>query len=210
VSPIIDTEDIAGLSFRALQDEVLNHDLPELYRPRVKQWLNEAQQMIARRVRLRTEATTVGLATVVDQQVYALPENFLEIVWLRDTDSNNRLLEEVRLRDVMPGTSTGRPFFFALGHDGIYLSPTPNAVYLLEANYRLAPVDMVADDDVSSLPGGWHFVMVSYALSRALRTKGRYAEAGTVWQDFERDLLYLRADRKFASNPVRQIPGSYR
>lgn len=207
MSPIIFPDPSTTPSFKDLQDEVLNHDLPELYRPRVKTWLNEAQQVVARRSRLRTLTDTYTFPTVAGQLSYALPDNFIALLSLVADDTGLEIAEGPSLLDVTSFPRSGTPRYYALGPEGIYLAPLPNLATDLTLTFRAAPPELVLDDDISPLPPAWIFVLVSYALARALRTKKRYQEAELVWQQFERDLLQLRADRKFESNGVRQIPG---
>jgi hypothetical protein len=210
---ILDPSSGEGPTFLDLQDEVLNHGFPELYRPRVKAWLNEAQQVILRRARLRTSLNTATITTVVGQESYSLPTGFMRVLTLSTADgvqlpayADVGLLRERPLGIVHPNDALANTGY-ALGGDGLYLSPVPTIAQALTLTYYGVPLAMEGDEERPSVPPGWEFVLISYALSRAFRSRKDWNAASQAWQQFQSDLNQLTADRRAEANVTRQVVG---
>jgi hypothetical protein len=198
-----------------LQDEVLAHGFDAgTYRARVKTWLNEAQSLIARRLQIRDLLTSTTVSTTSGTSVYALPSVFVRANGLVDEDYPRRLgfVEDPDglLETNENGLNTGRPEEYSLTASGLLLSPVPDGAYDLTLEYWSRPTDMSADADESALPSDWHFVMVSYALSRAYRSEDDPQMSSFFWNEFLRDMGYMASDLQFqARDAPRQVPGTW-
>lgn len=187
-------------TFLQMQTEVLDHGFGTQYSTRIKAWLNQAQQRIARAVDMRELETRTTVNTVNGVATVALPADFVRLQSLVDAAIGRPLDPKSGAEiDAMPA-ATGRPVFYGLGAEGIRLWPTPDAVYTLTYRYYKDPADMVADADVSTVPADWHDLMVTFALARAYRAEDDAEMANFHMATFEKDLALLAGDRGPAEN----------
>jgi hypothetical protein len=201
-------------TFSQLYTEVLDHGFDATsYTSRVKTWLNEAQAIIARRLQIRELEVQSTVATVAGTATVALPSGFIRMNGIVDTDYPRKLIfnedPDVLLAFNEGGDFTDRPDSYSLTEDGILLSPTPDAVYTLTLDYWSRPTDLSADGDVSALPADYHFVMLSYALSRAYRSEDDAAMSQFFMQEFQRDLALMASDVQYQARVTRQVPGMW-
>lgn len=201
-------------TFVQLYTEVLDHGFDATsYTSRVKTWLNEAQAIIARRLQIRelevqsTVTTTAGTATI------SLPSGFIRMNGIVDESYPRKLHFSENPDDLLArnegGDYTDRPDSYSLTENGILLSPTPDTAYDLTIDYWSRPTDLSADADVSALPADYHFVMLSYALSRAYRSEDDAAMSQFFMQEFQRDLALMATDVQFQAREPRQVPGMW-
>jgi len=198
-----------------MQNEVLAHGFdPNVYRTRIKNWLNEAQGRIARILELPSLYTTSIITTVKDTDTYTL-SNAIRINGITDPSSPMELTYINDPADVnyynYAGQSVGRPEYYTLsGQSSIRLSPVPDGAYSLTVDYYSAPTTLSADSDTSALPSDYHDIMISYALSRAYRSEDDMQMSQFFYAEFMRDLTQMGADRQFVvRDGPRQVPGMW-
>lgn len=196
--PFVISPTQGGNTFAELKTEVLAYGFDaNAYSTRVGNWLNEAQARIARRLNLRELATTTTVTTVAGTTAYSLPGDFIRVEAVIDQTSGNSFLLDPRpaehLRDL---SFSGRPQYYSLGAEGLLVWPNPDAAYTLEARYFKNPPQMSADGDVPGIPGDYHDLLVSYALSRAYRSEDDAQMSTFHYNEFMRDLLQMAADRQ--------------
>lgn len=199
------------MNLLALRTEVLNHGFdPIQYSARINQYLNDAQNLICRRVGFLVEESTQMYATTGGTATLALPEptydsngnpsgGFARVRELFNADLNVAL-EGVGLHDIdQSAVAQGQPCFYALDGKNIRLYPTPDGVYNLELRYWQMPTALVNDTDVSSLPADWHFLLWEFAVFRCYRGDDDAQMSQFWWGEFTRDLAMFEADQKFPS-----------
>lgn len=202
-------------TFLELQNEVLAHGFDSnTYRARVKNWLNEAQARIARKMQLREQFTSTTITTASGTSTYSIPTDFVRMNGVVDQSYPLELRYVEDPDDLLVrnenSANTGRPTEYSLTEDGLLLSPEPDAVYSLTMNYYSRPTDMDDDGDISTLPADYHDVMVSYALSRAYRSEDDMQMSQFMYQEYLRDLSQLSADKQFeVRDAPRQVPGTW-
>lgn len=204
------------LTFKELQDEVLNHGFDETYRPRVKNWLNEALHKVARSVIVPDFEKASTLTTTAQSPLVQLPADFIRVHSINNLDTLKRLDPSTAvLIDAYP-VRYGDPLLFALdeGFDGasgstvaIRLYPTPDKVYNLRVRYVSRPVDLSANDDVPTLPGDHQDLLITYALGRAFRAEDDFEAATFYATQFAGDLQRAATDMQYRDMTTKQVPG---
>jgi hypothetical protein len=203
-------------TFLDIQNEVLAYGFDATqYRARVKNWINEGQQQIARQLELFDLFTQTTVATVVGTTTYTLPTDFVRLDSVIDAALPNTL-EVIPLADAIEsnanGAYTGRPLFYAIGPapNSIVLSPVPDAVYTLTLEYYKRPTDLSNDTDVSTLPADYHWLMTTYALQRAYRAEDDVQMAQFYTAEYKAGIQQLGTDRQYlADDSPRIIPGTW-
>jgi hypothetical protein len=201
-------------TFSALYTEVLDHGFDATsYTSRVKTWLNEAQAIIARRLQIRELEVTSTVTTVAGTATASLPSGFIRMNGIVDEEYPRKLHfsedpDELLVRNE-GADYLDRPDSYSLTNAGILLSPVPDNAYTLTLDYWSRPTDMSADSDVSALPADYHFVMISYALSRAYRSEDDATMSQFFMQEFQRDLALMATDVQFQAREPRQVPGTW-
>jgi hypothetical protein len=206
-----------ALSFKELQDEVLNHGFDETYRPRVKVWLNEALHKVGRSVLVPDFEKATTLVTTAQSPLVQLPADFIRVHSINNLDTLKRLDPSTAvLIDAYP-IRIGDPLLFALdeGFDettsgstvAIRLYPTPDKVYNLRVRYVSRPVDMVEDDSYPSLPADHQDLLVTYALGRAFRAEDDFEAATFYATQFAGDLQRAATDMQYRDMTTKQVPG---
>lgn len=132
----------------------------------LKQRLNLAAQELQKRLLLSAKqfyVQCVSTSTVAQQQAYALPSDFMELVRLdyitSGTGANANYQKIIPMtpnqRDLISDIQ-GRPAYYWLQNNNIMLSPIPDAVYTLHLEYAYMIADMVNDSDVLDAPAQFH------------------------------------------------------
>lgn len=200
-------------TFLELQDEVLNHGFnATTYRTRVKDYINICQARIARAAEIRELLTSSSTVITVSNQSFPLPSDFIRLQQLIDNPNNRILIESDKPIGFgyLPA-NTGAPSFYSLGAGGIcFLDVAADTSYQLTLFYYRDPPALSADADVSILPVDFHDLMVSFALSRAYRSEDDIQMSLFFYQEYERDLAKMRADREYPSlDGPRQVQGTW-
>jgi hypothetical protein len=203
------------MNFLEMQNEVLAHGFQqEVYRARVKNWLNEAQSRIARLLELPSLYATSTISAVNGTDTYNLPSDVIRINGVTNATSPLELTYVEDPADInysnQNGQNLGEPQYYAFTGTSLRLSPVPNAAYTLTLDYYKAPSALAADGDTSSLPSDYHDVMISYALSRAYRSEDDMQMSQFFYAEFMRDLQFMGADRQaVVRDGPRQVPGMW-
>lgn len=200
---------MADRTFLELQEEVLAHGFdPNVYRARVKVWLNEGLARVVRRTKLAMRDLTVPIPLVSGTQDYPLPADLVSIRELRTaaTGSVLRAVDVLEIDAMTPGP--GAPELYATAGQLLRLYPIPNAAASLELRYRADSAAMAADTDLPGIPDDYAHVLVSYAASRAFRAEDDYEAATFFWSEYQRDLGEMRSSiAERDSSRVRQVQG---
>lgn len=203
------------MNFLEMQNEVLNHGFnPEVYRARVKNWLNEAQGRISRLLELPDLYTTSQIVTVQGTDTYDLPSGAIRVNGVVNASSPMELTYVEDPADVnysnYNGQNLGEPQYYTFTGSSLRLSPVPDTAYTLTVDYYSRPSTLSGDTDTSSLPSDYHDVMISYALSRAYRSEDDMQMSQFFYSEFMRDLQFMGADRQaVVRDGPRQVPGMW-
>jgi hypothetical protein len=183
-----------------IRTEVENRGFdPTQYGSRITAFINDAQNLIARRCQYYNNEDTYAITTVTGTATYALPANFARIRELITTDVA-QIVQPCGLRDIDGSTTaTGRPYFYALDAANIHLYPTPDNIYPLELRYWAMPPALVDDTDVPNLPVDWHNMLWIYSVWMCYEADDD-SNMGQYWETrFEKTLAEFEADAKFPS-----------
>lgn len=201
----------SGVTFLDLQDEVLNHGFPVLRRPRVKNWLNEAQAEIVRVVKVPNLLTAAAVMTTAGQPTVTLPTDAVRIIRVTYDDGSGSVSYEPSAGRLLGSVERGMPEAYTQGNGAaLLLSPTPDRAYAMTVTYYKAPPALVNDGDVPALPADYHNLMVSYALMRAFRAERQFNEAQACGADYLAGLRRMQADQQFqVADGPKQVPGTW-
>jgi len=156
-----------------MRTEVLNTGFdPIAYGARINDYLNNAQQSVARQVDFYADEAVQTVTTTVGVAKYAWATDLARVRSLFNSVTNVEL-QYVGLKDIDRSVAqSGEPRYYATDGLNFHFFPTPDsATYTLTARYWKLPATLVADTDVPVLPTDYHNMLISYAL----------------WQCYERD-----------------------
>ena len=172
---------------------------PVQYGARITQFINDGQNLIARRCQYYVNETTFAFNTTTGTAVYSLPTNFARVRELFATDVN-QIIRPVGLRDIDGSYPVqGRMYYYALDGANMHLYPAPDNAYPLELRYWAMPAALVNDTDVPNLPVDWHPMLWIYATWMCYEADDD-ANMGAYWENrFEKTLAEFEADAKFPS-----------
>lgn len=130
--------------------------------PVLKQRLNLSMRELQKRLVLAGEQYYVIASktnTVIGQNAYALPSDFLQIVRLDYVQSGSgpTAVEQKiyamtpNQRDLVPGIS-GPPRYYYFQNTNVMLTPVPDLIYEMRLEYTYSLVDMVNDIDLPDCP----------------------------------------------------------
>lgn len=163
----------AGDISDALQVEVLAHQFDSgRYGTQIYKWFTKAQQIIIRRMKIRTSEETETLVTVAGTSTVNLPSDFVREISLSLIDDNGTRrapLTQFTLQTYDQNydtTSRGSPYAYAVSEAQLLLLPVPDAVYSLYLRYFDMPGDITTSFD-PVVPTEWHELLIDYALFRA-------------------------------------------
>ncbi len=119
----------------------------------------------------------VTTSTVIGQQAYALPSDFLQVIRLdyitsgSGTTASTAKIESMtpNQRDLLADKS-GDPGFYYIQKNNLMLNPVPNRVVTLHLEYSYFVADMVADADVPDAPQQFH-PYIAYMTARDCMVK---------------------------------------
>lgn len=197
-----------------MQNEVLNHGFADnVYRTRVKNWLNEAQGRISRILELPSLYATTNIVTISGTDTYTI-SNMVRINGVTNASNPTELTYVEDPADItyynQNGQNLGNPQYYTFTGTSLRFSPIPDSAYTLTVDYYGSPSTLSADSDTSSLPSDYHDVMISYALSRAYRSEDDMQMSQFFYSEFMRDLQVMGADRQsVVRDGPRQIPGMW-
>ena len=211
--PIVYPAETTWRTFLELQDEVLAHGFnASRYRPRVKEWLNDAAGRFLRRVEIPARLGSATITTVAGQREYDLPTNMVRVETVRraGSDPDEHLLSAPFAELDAAGDTRGQPSRYALTGTKLLLHPTPSGVETLTLRMWGLPARMVADIDPSPLEPEYDELLIEYALSRAYRAEDDPEMATFHWQQYEREFARAKFEIENRDpNEVRQVPGMF-
>jgi hypothetical protein len=195
----------------AIRQEILNHGFDPTLFPatRLNQYINDAQNLIARRVDYSREEASYVFTTSVGTSNYPFdvpggggPQDVSVVRSLVNTDLNHDL-QAVSLRMIdRSSTTQGEPLYYAIDGGYLHLYPTPDGVYDLKLRYWKMPAALVQDTDVPSLPTDWHHLLWVYCCWICYEAEDD-ANMGQYWkQRFEGEISEFIGDQKFPSTDM--------
>src|SRR5437868_6924011 len=107
------------MNLLALRNEVLNHGFdPITFSARITTYLNDAQNLIARRTDYYVDEASQTITTVNGTSNYSFPADFAKVRSVDDLDRQTEL-QYVNLRDIdRSSTVTGTPNYYAIDSSG--------------------------------------------------------------------------------------------
>lgn len=142
--------------------------------------------------------------TVADQQAYALPSDFLNIVRLDYilSGSGTTAVEQKiyamtpNQRDLI-GSVSGPPRYYVFQNNNIMLYPTPDTVYELHLEYTYYVADMVAGVDIPDAPQQFHEYIVLMVVRDCMVKDGRpLGNIETKLKEYEELLKQTASSRR--------------
>lgn len=200
------------MNLLALRTEVLNRGFDSTqYGTRITQYLNDAQNLVARRVNYYGDQDLYVFPTVVGVNAYNWPANLARVQDLFDPVSGISIpYTSLRAMDNSSQTATGAPAWYTIQGSAIRLYPIPDGVYTLNMRYWQMPPALVLDADVPSIPADWHHMLWCYATWMCFEADDD-STMGQYWQQrFNTELSMFAADQKFpdADGPT-QVAGMW-
>lgn len=174
------------LTFEEFRDD-LNFALADKKQPgntRLGRWVNKGYFEAAMLIEydgLKECATT---PTVVDQQEYQVPSDFLAVISVAMPDYDRVLLEtSLSAMHRSDPDVTGIPKFYATRQESVYLWPVPDEVdKTIEMFYIEEPAALSGTSDVTVLPQVYDQAVHWLALRNALLDLGQVERATTFYQ----------------------------
>lgn len=202
-------------TFLDLQNEVLNYgfnDGPQVYRSRIKQWLNEAEFQIARQVEGPEFQQNATIQLVVNQYIYPLPSGFARTQDISYPLMNMRL-EPVDIQDFDMTSVTyvsGPPQKYSLDQGNLLLFPNPVTADQLIMRYIAVPTPMVNDTDTPTLTNNYLHLLVGYAIRKAFEAEDDYEAAQYFEAQYIKDLANYASDVQWREiDRPRQVDGTW-
>jgi hypothetical protein len=191
------------MTLLALRTEVLNHGFdPIIYSSRINQYINDAQELVCRRVMYYTDEGTSDFNTTAGTSNYALPSNFAKVRSIRDTSRYQEMIA-VTLRDIDRSAQlTSAPIFYAFDGVTLHLYPTPDQVYPMELRYWSVPADLVNDTDTPTIPPAYHRMLWYWAVRECYAADDDVATAQYWETQFNTILAEFAADVKFPNDDM--------
>lgn len=148
--------------------------------PILKQRLNLSLRELQKRLISANEeyySKCVTTSTVANQQAYALPADFLQVVRFDYiTQGSGPTASTQKIEKMTPNQrdllcdKVGAPGFYFFQKNNIMLAPVPNAVFTLHLEYSYYVIDMVLDADIPDAPQQFH-PYIAYLTARDCMVK---------------------------------------
>lgn len=133
----------------------------------VNRWINQAQREVQKRLIHAGEqfyTVVASTSTVVNQQDYILPTDFLKLnrleLILSGTVPNEVAvkLEGITMnqKDLLMDNNSSTPSGYFFKKNRLVLCPIPDAVYTMKLWYTYKVVDLVQDTDIPDVPEQFH------------------------------------------------------
>src|SRR5215831_11201048 len=135
-------------TYVAMQNEVLAYGFDDnVYRARVKNWLNEAQARIAKTAELIDLLTTSTISAVANTSSYNLPADLVQVDGVVDATYNDWVRWEPQYKTLLAEiganpTVTGRPVRYAVTATQIVFYPVPDTAITYTLTYYKRPTDL--------------------------------------------------------------------
>jgi hypothetical protein len=180
--------------------DMLNLSSPEA-RTRVKARINQRYREVQSTLNLARTRRSLGTMATVSGQATVTASGVAKIFGLYDGAVRHQALEEVAVQTMLQREAQleedGTPREYAIQthiNDVVVVRfyPRPNAVLTLDTDVLAAGTNMTDDEDEPSLPVDFHDVLVRGPLADELRKMGKFKEAETEEDLFQRRLADLR------------------
>jgi hypothetical protein len=150
-------------------------------------WINDAEREFA----IETECV-IGAATtnvVGGQHEYALPSDFLGPIKVELAYMNRPyVLSPVNFLSINPGVSLSAYHYYIRGQV-LGLHPIPERTARLTLYYVQNPFPMKNDDDIPTIPGRFHHMLVPWVVYQAkLSDDGKLSEAQVAYVEWMENL----------------------
>lgn len=184
----------------SLQNEVLNfgfNDGPQVNRGRIKAWINQAQQRIARQVEGPEFQVNYSIPIVAGQQSYALPADFARVQDITSPIYGFRLQGvDIQNFDVVNYSNAVQttPRQYTLNQQNVMFWPVPAYPDPLLMRYIAVPPTLVNDSDVPVLNPNYLDLLVNYSLNRAFAGEDDYEAAQFFQTQYKSDLQEYASD----------------
>lgn len=134
--------------------------------PILKKRINLALRELQKRLISANEewySTCVKTSTVINQNVYALPSDFLQVLRLEYVaQGSGTTATTQQIQAITPNQrnqvvdKSGDPLWYWMQKNNVVLAPTPNRVVEVHLEYSYYVADMVNDNDVPDAPAQFH------------------------------------------------------
>lgn len=186
----------------------------------ILQFINDTNREICNRYEWDFMQTTVSFNTTASDSSYPLSgvaTDIQKLVNLRiTTDGSERWLKPINTEQfdrhiADPSSATaGVPDYYYLWNDVIYLYPTPDAVYTIEARYLKTPTTLESGDQ-PDVPEPFQEVVMLGTLYRAMQTNDNFDQALVVKNQMDTQVIdMIRRLMPFPSGSPRVMPTSNR
>jgi hypothetical protein len=175
-------------------NEVLNfgfNDGPQVNRERIKKWVNEALQQVAREVDAPEFQTTETITMQQGVYKYPLPTGLSRVqdIYYPELQKRLRPVDQQQFDTTAPKLIEGPPTIYTLYGTELWVFPAPNATgEELELRYFADPATLVADSDIPGMNSSYLHLLVEYALGRAFEAEDDQEAAQAHINRYKSDL----------------------
>ncbi len=172
--------------------------------------INEAQQDVVRKAKLRGEEGTATITTSSGDNTETLPTDFSSLIHIHNTDSDF-ILEKLGLRDYDDLISeTGEPWSYVIIGSSIYWYPIPDGIYNLELRYYKLPANL-SSSGTTELPTDFDDAIVNYVVWKLHEMEHDY-EASQYHKNEYMDQLnkIMGQGQRDTNSGPKIIPGTWR
>jgi len=186
-------------------------DGPQVNEARIKDWINEAQRMVATNTVAKEFEAAGTIALTVGKYKYTLPTDFDMIESVFDPESTLRLRPvDLQTFDANNIEVQGIPTVYTLWAKEIWVYPLPSTAHNLELRYIKEPKTLVAGTDVPDMDPDYLHLLVDYALARAYRSEDDLEAANQHQATFDRDVgKYAAAVQHRIIDKPQQLLGTW-
>lgn len=185
--------------------------------PLLKMRLNLAQRELQKRLisaNMNYYMRCVKANTVVGQDTYSMPTDFLELIWLGRvlsgtgaTASYQQIMNITSAQRSLVDGLSGDPEMYFFMQNSLVLKPTPSRLVEIHLEYAYNVVDMVNDTDVPDAPEQFHEYIPILATRDCLIKDGRPLDSINSKMAMFEELLKQIAVQRRADSP-RMIVGT--
>jgi hypothetical protein len=185
-------------NFEALVNEVLNfgfNDGPQVNKGRIEGWINEGQQVIARKVDAPEFEKSKELTLVQNQYKYDLPEDFLrmEVVYSPELVTRLQMIDLQQFDSMGHGEAgvarvVAPPMYYTLYGKELWVFPIPPNGEVIELRYIAKPVYMTTATAIPTLNTDYWHLLVKWGIIRAFEAEDDFELASQHMTRFKADL----------------------
>lgn len=187
-------------TFSDCVNEVLSfgfNDGPQVNRERIKRWVNEAQQQVARQTEAAEFQATETLTLTQGTYKYPLPASFLRMqdIYYPEMLMRLRPVDLQQFDGFGPKVIEGPPWAYTIYASELWVYPTPfNSTDTLELRFIKRPANLVADADVPTVNKDYLHLLVEFAVIKAFAAEDDQEAAQAHTVQFKADLAAYATD----------------